>query len=182
MNTKQILILIFIASCLMGSSCCKKDEPPPPPNNEPSNEMTAVIDGVPWEACKPSLIGNGTSSNVQAQNFVGNYLDVEGTNTCNNTSNYLFNVYFKLYSINGIGTYQIKGTDGSIGAIGNYSVYPNIFYYTDSIHNGTVTITKFDTSAKLISGTFEFHVYNIDSNKIVTVTNGQFINIYYYEF
>lgn len=63
--------------------------------------------------------------------------------------------------------------------------YPEIFgelrdlktnceYLTSASHIGKLTITHFDQTNFIISGTFEFEAYSDDCDKVVKVTHGRF--------
>lgn len=45
---------------------------------------------------------------------------------------------------------------------------------TDSLHTGWIEILKSDTINKIISGRFEFEVYNTNNNKTYKITDGRF--------
>src|SRR5690606_4916123 len=47
-------------------------------------------------------------------------------------------------------------------------------YATDENTEGTITILKFDRKAKIISGTFEFPMFNKKTGERIEVTEGRF--------
>ena len=78
-------------------------------------------------------------------------------------------------TFNGPGTYQVKTTDYSYC---EYNLnYPSgyLTYSTVGTDIGSVTITKYDIANKIISGSFDFTVFNVkDKNDRVLITKGRF--------
>jgi len=70
----------------------------------------------------------------------------------------------------------------SVSAVGVYSFrhttvkYKNIFYYSDSTHNGSVNINRCDLNNGIISGTFSFSAIDVDNtnSQIIQITEGRF--------
>ena len=56
----------------------------------------------------------------------------------------------------------------------SYGAYGIGILSTDSLHTGWIEILKSDTINKIISGRFEFEVYNSYNNKIYKITDGRF--------
>ncbi|MCK4664294.1 MAG: hypothetical protein KAT68_15605 [Bacteroidales bacterium] len=54
--------------------------------------------------------------------------------------------------------------------------YENVYYYTDSIDNGTIEILKLDSINNIISGLFYFQAIdkNNTNSKIINIINGRF--------
>lgn len=50
----------------------------------------------------------------------------------------------------------------------------NCEYLTSTVYQGSLTITNFDQTNFIISGTFEFEAYSDDCSKSVKVTHGRF--------
>ena len=74
---------------------------------------------------------------------------------------------------NTTGTYNFTGDaaigSGTIGSVTFSSLY-------SAVPSGTITVTNYDTSKKLISGTFSFDAVNT-GNVTVHITEGKFENI-----
>lgn len=70
----------------------------------------------------------------------------------------------------------------SVSSLGVYSFrhttvrYENVYYYSDSMHNGSVNIIKYDFNNGIISGTFSFSAIdrNNTNSQIVQITDGRF--------
>lgn len=70
--------------------------------------------------------------------------------------------------------YNVAGKGGA-----EYNVYYNSgqhsdYYETNNLVNGTITITKLDSTKKIISGLFAFKAVNSSNGEIVNVTDGRF--------
>jgi len=72
--------------------------------------------------------------------------------------------------------------DSSVSTIGEYRFshlkvkYENVFYYADTLNNGLLNISKYDSIKGIISGTFNFTVIdkNNTNSKILNITKGRF--------
>ena len=51
---------------------------------------------------------------------------------------------------------------------------PSSRYYTDGVHVGNVTVSRFDTVARVITGKFDFVAREVATGKLVHITNGNF--------
>ena len=80
-------------------------------------------------------------------------------------------VEFALRNAFKLGVYNLSETNTN--SYGTYSI-SGIRYYTNASHQGTVTLTRIDTVAKVAAGTFQFTALDYQSGKTVTVTNGRF--------
>jgi len=49
---------------------------------------------------------------------------------------------------------------------------------TDSIYNGTLDVTTFDSQNQIISGTFEFEILNPNDGEVYQITEGRFDSFY----
>lgn len=52
--------------------------------------------------------------------------------------------------------------------------YPSGEFTTDSLHTGEINITRFDSNAKIVSGTFYFTGYDSTTGRTMTVEDGRF--------
>lgn len=176
-TTKILLMIISMLTITMVTSQCKKDpspDSPPSPPPEKNNYFVAKVDGKDWKTCGPI-----TAPWLTAQYFQNNYFDIEGKNTCETINSY---IYMKIFNLNDTGYYILGGNTQNIGEYYYYTSSSGIpiEYKTNTFYTGTSYITKFDTAAKKISGTFQFSAFNVDSNKIISITNGDMENITFY--
>ena len=54
------------------------------------------------------------------------------------------------------------------------NVPPPVDYYTDATNTGTVTITRFDSVAHVVVGTFDYTARAAATGKLVHITSGRF--------
>ena len=173
---KNYLLLLLALGLL--ASCNREPAPPTPEPTEPivrNNQMYALVDGEEWRDCGPI-----TAPKTSAQNFIGDYLDLEGVNLCGKG-----NIYFKIIPFQGEGIYPLGGSSNNLG---RYSTSQN--FDTDLLHVGTLKITQIDSTERAdgrklpseISGTFSFVALGQDSTSVARVTDGQFFKIDVYNF
>jgi hypothetical protein len=87
-------------------------------------------------------------------------------------------VGFDIRNILAAGTYTIDGRDSSSVGYVSYNDGPaKCTYQTDSTHPATVTVTKLDFNARIVSGTFSFTLETPGCKKVV-VTQGRFDSLF----
>ncbi len=60
------------------------------------------------------------------------------------------------------------------GVTDPYHLTPPSDYYTGTANTGTVTITRYDTVARVAGGTFAYTAREAATGKLVHITNGRF--------
>ncbi len=111
---------------------------------------------------------NGTSTTFTGSATLGtNYMTIIGTGT-----NYTIKIYDQLPIK--VGTAVALGAPG--GTYAAVTTGSGQSWSTSSSATGTLTITTYDTSNKLITGTFSF---NATGSSNLAVTSGSFANITY---
>lgn len=144
-----------------------------------ANTFGLKLDGTYWVPQKFAGINmpileafySGTGNLlIRAQNFASEPTETE------------FDIYLK--NVNGPGTYELnQNTDVYPNAAASYAYYvkrkinPLDEWITNPQYTGTVTISKFDTENRIVSGTFEFTAASMDSYNPaspITVTEGRF--------
>jgi hypothetical protein len=144
----------------------------PAKKNNYWSQSTCKIDGHAWGDCFPSLIKGSRASGEWYKNFEGDPLQLHFANVCDSP---FTEINISLKKFNGIGSYSLS-TD-------NYAEYNVVYmldrtqYRTNLVTTGKVSITKFDTARREISGTYEFGAFNSDSNTTRVITNGVFNRI-----
>lgn len=178
-TTTRLLFIISLCSILFASQCRKDTSLPPSPPPEKYNYFACKVDGKAWESCMPI----GIYSKMMAQYFQGSYFDIDAISDCNESSS---EIYLKIFGLSDTGKYILGGYSKNIA---EYSYYRAdgygipIEFKTDNTHTGSIHVTKFETTpTNKISGTFECKVFNKDSNKIITITEGQVINVKFLNF
>lgn len=176
---------------LLTLSACKKD------NNNNNTEtcgaglLCAHVDGVSYTAKAYNFtrgsIFNSSSSNgsyaqlVPSSNSTGGYyMDITGNNSDGNVdATWQINMHITQLPTVG-GTYTSQAGSASFDYYAG-DASNQLHYVTDANHTGTVTITKIDTSANQVSGTFSFEA-NTPSGQSQTpathsITSGSFTNL-----
>jgi hypothetical protein len=174
---KNILIVLSVLFILGG--CKKSVDELPEATQSGANTFGLKLDGKFWvpqtfaginaPILKAQLYGaNANDLLITAQNFALEPLESQ------------FSIYIK--NITGPGTYQLnQNTDIYPSAAANYAYYvrrkinPLNEWITSAQHTGSVTITKWDLTNSIISGTFEFNAGSMDNfAEPITVTDGRF--------
>jgi len=165
-------VSLFISLNLLS---CEKINPItlPAATQNGSNTMGADINNVPWVP-GPYSLGVGVRADYGFSLFGIFALTANLVN--HSTKSMVFNVY----DFNGVGKYAlisspmfglpINGASFSMGT----QLFP-LTYITDSLHQGIVTVTHFDPSKKIVSGTFEMTLVNEnDALDTIKITRGRF--------
>ncbi|MDP4199188.1 MAG: DUF6252 family protein [Bacteroidota bacterium] len=161
MKIAAILAIVFIVGCKASTS----------PNGTTSTEgsMTATVNGSAW-----STIGLPGAQTARAtRDTSSGTVTVTGLNA--NLENLTNPSSITLILLRpSVGTVTL-GTTGNEGIFA-YGTVPKDGYISTS---GSVSITKFDTVNRLISGNFNFTGTQIldTISKSVTVTNGSFLDV-----
>ena len=161
-------LLLFIS--FLG--CKKNDDGLPKATQTGANVIAAKIDGVIWKtkACFGCLGGGygydavyvpSSKSIVLRGQMVDEPADIN------------ISMEIKVAGINGVGKYDLSDINNSLKRYARVQSGSLPEFYTYNPSTGSVTITKFSETEKIVSGTFEFNASNSASNKI-TVTNGVF--------
>ena len=180
MKNKYSLLLLFIAFCCL-SVQCKKDEKTeleklPPITSYGAYTFGCLINGKAW----PMSIGtNNLRGEIGYQNFYYNgRLDIECFYRKDPFISIIDeNVYFRTNDITGPGLYKISFKDSKND---NFSViigskkYYNSRYEINQNGHAFVNILRFDTVAHIVSGTFQFALFDEQGLTYVTVENGRF--------
>jgi hypothetical protein len=172
-------ILPFLL-CLVVFISCKKDNPTELPEATQTGENTfgARIDGEIW---MPEPFSSIINSNILEAKYSGTGgLLINASNFKSSPTETEFEIY--IHQITGPGTFLLnQNTEIFPMQTANYGYFvkrkfsPLNEWITDATHAGSVTITRYDTVAHTVSGTFEFTAGNIDSTtNAIKVTEGRF--------
>ena len=172
-------ILLVLASLLVLSGCKKSIDALPDATQTGANTFGLKLNGQFW--VPQSFAGiNAPILNTQLSGSNLNDILITAQNFASEPTESQFNLYVK--NITGPGIYQLdQSTDIYPNASASYGYYvkrkinPVNEWITDTQHTGTVTITKWDKSNGIVSGTFEFTGGNFDgSADSIKVTEGRF--------
>jgi hypothetical protein len=166
----QIMLLIIISSCffLEGCDLFKQDPKPkteleklPPITQEGKNTFGCLVNGK-------ALIVTNTSQMAAVYQAGG--LSVSGGNDVN--GEFWAVELFVNEAISKNSTYNLYNDTNHKGQL--YDEKSLCFYFTNSEHQGTITITHFDSSAFIISGLFQFEAISDQCLGIIKITEGRF--------
>ncbi len=150
---KTFFKLTLIAALGLGLGSCTKKTTSTPASTTPS--FTASM--------------NGTSTTFTGKASLGsNYLTITGVGT-----NYTITIYDKLPVQ--VGSAVTLGAPG--GTYASVTTGAGQFWETSSTSTGTLTITTYDTSTNLVTGTFSFTGTPSSGTGNMAVTGGSFANI-----
>lgn len=157
-------LLITTCFCFFFISCQK--EKLPKLTEEGKNTFGCKVNGKNWV---PHGTGGFGGSETTWGGFFQNMhtIFITAYDGKESVTVYLENVFNSgeyLLSDSSYGSYYIRGSNTTI---------PDISFITDSQHTGKVNIVNFDTTNKIVSGTFEFIGVN-NEGKTVRITDGRF--------
>jgi len=179
-KTLKAIVLLFIGINLF--SCSKKSDfikTLPPATQNGSNTMGAYINNVIWNPAHTAY-GTGITASITAYT-TGASFSIVGVRDNATVSDGTTTVAIQIGDFNGTGSYSlynnspISGSNiNNIGAVSTGSD-TRTYYLTDSLHQGNITVTYYDTVKKIISGTFQFDAVNRNNSlDVVHVTSGRF--------
>ena len=171
---KRTLLAFFALSLLFS---CKREDPLPAATRKGANIFGCKVNGKVWI---PD--GGGGFGGIKPIEG-GYYEDVDG----NRANVYIYTyrsdktkIDIYLRNVTKVGVYQLNQSTGirftELRPL-NYGAYfpdPGQAFVTNPQYTGTVTVTRADTVNYIVSGTFEFTVYDPDSKQTVHITDGRF--------
>ena len=173
---------LFLLTLLLTASSCKKKDPNalPDTTQEGRNSAGFLFDGQPWIPEWQS--STSTNSPVDAswqRTSAGRSLSF-GFSRLNDKE--YKNVDFFIPDIRRAGTFLLNQTASpTLGfrnpAYGRYTIdrpTPLRLFLTGPTATGTVTVTRFDTVARVVSGTFDLTVQEETSPETHRLTDGRF--------
>ena len=132
--------------------------------------MRPKIDGQDWSST--SIPGSPIPGAYAS--YTNNNLTLIGTQV-QGTSGSGFNI--SIANVTGTGEFRLGlGPIGNFQGIGAYATSAGQAWVTTETETGTVTITKFDTQNKIVSGTFSFRCRagNNVTPEVRNITDGRF--------
>ncbi|WGH75365.1 DUF6252 family protein [Tenacibaculum tangerinum] len=173
---KHLLLLVTITFVL---SCCSKDD------NDPKEPLSpAAQTGAGTFACKVNgqnfIDTSGGYFNCYYQLIDGAYyFGIQGLDSVIDLTSITFGTEKK--EINEGNTYILfEILDGNVwGGVGFSSENnPYKFVSTNSQYTGELTITKFDFTNKIVSGTFWFDIKHPTTGETVEIREGRFDTLF----
>jgi len=171
-NTFAGLCLLFI----LAVSCKKEVSGLPDETQAGANTFGASVNGSFWI---PKGFGPFPADNLLEARRLGQDVLINARNFASSPNETEIEIY--LGNVTGTGTYQLNTTTTQGSFSGSYGYYvkrnltPENEWITSTSNTGSVTLTRYDTVAKVISGTFRFNALNIyNAPSPLAVTDGRF--------
>ncbi len=172
---KKAIIGLFVLGLLI--SCKKKEiKELPAATQTGANTFGLKINGENWI---PQGFAGIPDSDLLKARLLGTMLVITAQNFASTPTETEFEM--KIYNVTGTGTYLMNTNTSYPGGPTSYAYHvkrrltPLDEWITSAAQNGSITITKLDTVAGIVSGTFQFNAENdIDATKTIAVTEGRF--------
>lgn len=163
----------------MLAGCKKSVDALPGATQTGANTFGLKLDGAYWVPQKFA----GISAPILEAHLTGtgyNDLIIDAQNFASEPKESQFELYLK--NVTGTGTYPLDQTTevypNSSASYGYYvkrKINPLNEWITSARYTGSVTITRWDTASRIVSGTFAFTAATTDSSAApITVTDGRF--------
>ncbi|GAA4393059.1 hypothetical protein [Hymenobacter koreensis] len=162
---------------------CKKEKTPletlPPATQTGQNRAGCLIDGQAWQPAYVSSTSSGNPFFVSWRRRPSGYALTLTMMRITNSQN--MRLVFWVPNIRRAGTFaldqtadpRITSANPPYGQFIDYEPFPGRDYLTGPAAAGTLTITRFDTVARIVSGTFEL-TPQTDDGQTVRLTDGRF--------
>lgn len=173
---KNIFLLSY--SLLILFSACKKEVTELAPETQTgANTFGAKINGEFWA---PQGFGPFPANDIlEARLMPDKDLYINARNFASSPNESEFQIFLK--NVTTTGTYLLNTTVTFPSSSANYVYFvkrnltPKNEWLTSASHTGAVTITRIDTMALIVSGTFQFSALNISNTpEPITITEGRF--------
>ena len=149
------------------------------PTTQTAGSMTATVNGNAWSSTVVPAVSGGATATLQSGALVIVGESVALSSTPEQTLSILL-----VHPHLGVDSMSLLNpTDANTGSFlygtNQNDIYLTELYYSLSTPNaGSVNITKYDTTNKLISGNFSFTATQKDTTShTITVTNGSFYDV-----
>lgn len=172
---KNLLLVALVWLSL--SSCTKEIKTLPPPTETGSNSFGAKINGTNWGPMKFGIAQ--TAPILEARFADNNSIYINARNFSSSPTETEMEIYLKNILKPGTVTLN-QNTSIYPNESGSYAYYvkrkitPIDEWLTNEQFTGTVTVTKIDREARIISGSFEFQAASLRGGNPINVTEGRF--------
>jgi len=170
--------LLILTSALFLLSCKKPVDELPAATQTGANTFGLILNGELWIPQKFGVAATAPILEARVNGLGGVFINAR------NFSSSPVETEFEIHlaSVAGPGNYELNSnTDIYPYQSGSYAYHvkrkinPLNEWITGSQYTGSVTITKFDTASKIISGSFAFKAGSMDSSaSAIDVTEGRF--------
>ncbi len=171
-------ILTAALSILLLTTACKKEVTELPPSTQTgANTFGAKVNGQIWG---PQGFGPIPANDILEARLMPNKdIIINARNFASSPNEFEFEIYLK--NVTAPGAYQLNQTVPYPTSAANYGYYvkrnltPKNEWITSATNTGVVNITRIDSVAMIVSGTFQFNALNLYNNpEPLTVTEGRF--------
>jgi hypothetical protein len=169
-------ILFSSLALILFASCKKEISGLPEATQTGANTFGARVNGEMWI---PQQFGPFNASNLLEARLLGNNFYLKAQNFASSPNESEFDL--AIGGLTGTGTYSLNVNTNYPSQGVNYGYYvkrnltPINEWITSASNIGSITITRFDTTARIISGTFQFTGGEINNSaSAVSVTDGRF--------
>jgi hypothetical protein len=170
--------IIIAIACMYLLAACKKDvKDLPDVTQTGAGTFGAKVNGTLWA---PQGFGPIPANDILQLTILGtDAFKINARNFASSPNETEFEIF--VTGVNGPGTYQLNTTVSYPSYTSSFAYYvkrkvsPQNEWLTSATSTGTVTITKFDLNAKIVSGTFSFMAMNLyNAPEPLSVTEGRF--------
>ncbi len=161
---------------LLSFACKKKIDELPPITQTGANSFGAKVDGQLWI---PQRFGMINASNLLEARLLGDNFYITAQNFASSPNETEFDI--AIIGLTTTGTYNLNSNTSHPNSNYSYAYYekrklsPLFQYITSSTYTGAVNISRFDTAARIVSGTFAFQAGETTSSAApINVTEGRF--------
>ena len=173
---KKTLIICFALGSILLFSCKKDVEELPPATQTGAHTFGTKVNGEMW---MPAQFGPFPGNILEGHWAAGNGLYINARNLASSPNETEFEIY--LNGVTGPGVYPLNTTLIGPTTAANYAYYvkrnisPQNEWMTSAQYSGSVNLTRVDTVAGIVSGTFQFSMINLyNAPEPLTVTEGRF--------
>lgn len=168
--------IITCLSFILLLSCNKEIKELPEPTQTGAGTFGLKLNGTLWA---PQGFAGIPDEDLLKARLLGDVLIITAQNFASSPTETQFDLHIK--GITGTGTYSLNTNTGYPNDFTTYAYHvkrrltPLDEWITSAAQTGTIIITRFDTGARIISGTFEFNAENMsDPSRTISVTEGRF--------
>jgi hypothetical protein len=171
-NLSLLSFSICLFLCPLFYSSCHEDEDKLPPiTTDGRNTLGCLVNGEVWLPLRSLLQGGIYSELETVVDTVGIHIYGDNAKSDDGITISFFDSPTLRTDLN----YDL--TNPRFHVEYSKDADKQVCFY-DSVLSGNVKLLNFDVNSQIISGTFEFKVYNIACNRTVTVSEGRFDLLY----
>jgi len=168
--------LFFSLLSLFIFACKKEVTELPPATQTGANTFGLKLNGEMWV---PRGFAGLPDNDKLVARLLGNVLIITAQNFESSPTETEFEI--RLFGVTGTGTYSLNTNTNYPGGPTSYGYHvkrrltPLDEWITSATQTGSVNITRFDTTAQIVSGTFQFNAQNTTNpSQTIAVTEGRF--------